>query len=336
MRIVITGASGNVGTALLRKLAGSGHEVRGVSRRRPPDVAPYRGVPWTETDLADLGSARLALDEALAGADAVVHLAWMIQPSHDRELLRRANQGGTRVVAEAALAAGVAHLLHMSSIGAYSPGPKVKVDESWPTAGIGSSHYSVDKVACEELLAEFAGSLVLSRARPTLILQEEAASEISRYFIGRLVPVSVLRRPLVRLAPWPEELALQFVHAADVAAALTLILEQRAAGDFNIAAEPIINRARYRETFGGVGPSMPKAALRALADLSWRAHLQPTDAGWIDLGLGLPLLDTARIRSLGWVPQHDGDETLRRFVDALAHRRGGSGPLLHPRRVLSG
>src|SRR5206468_10881851 len=77
LTVAVTGASGNVGTALLRRLttAGSGvAEVRGLARRRPPDVAPWAGVRW---HLADLGepASEAELDRFLAGADAVVHLA---------------------------------------------------------------------------------------------------------------------------------------------------------------------------------------------------------------------------------------------------------------------
>src|SRR3954452_24176614 len=102
MRVVITGASGNLGTALLRRLHRDGHQSVGVTRRRPPtDVEPYAGVQWHLLDLAaaDAG-ARLA--EVCVGADALVHLAWLIQPTHDRARLRRANQGGAQAVARAA------------------------------------------------------------------------------------------------------------------------------------------------------------------------------------------------------------------------------------------
>jgi UDP-glucose 4-epimerase len=134
MRIVVTGASGNVGTALLRALSRDGrHDLVGVSRRRPPDAAPYARVQWYEADLSDREAAEPVLAEALRGADVVVNLAWMIQPSHDRELMRRTNVEGTRLVADAARKAKVAHLVHMSSIGTYSPGPGKRIDESWPT-----------------------------------------------------------------------------------------------------------------------------------------------------------------------------------------------------------
>jgi nucleoside-diphosphate-sugar epimerase len=284
-------------------------------------------------DVAASGAAA-ELTTAFRGADAVVHLAWLIQPSHDREALRRTNQDGTRAVAEAARAAAVRHLVHLSSIGTYAAAPGRTVDESWAHTGIPTSSYSVDKAWCENLLDGFEDDLAVTRVRPTLVLQEDAASEISRYFLGRLVPVSVLNRPLLRVGPWPAALAVQFVHADDVAAAISLILRAGAAGAFNVASDPPVDRDVFRGLFGGVGPSVPKPVLRAAATLTWRAHLQPTDAGWIDLGFDLPLMRTDRLRGLGWTPTRSGPEVLRSFLAALQSRAGGSGPLLYPRRLL--
>src|SRR5919202_3545678 len=87
LTVAVTGASGNVGTALLRRLTAPGSGVagvRGLARRRPPDVEPWSGVRW---HLADLGedASRAQVEEFVAGADAVVHLAWALQPGRKAE-----------------------------------------------------------------------------------------------------------------------------------------------------------------------------------------------------------------------------------------------------------
>lgn len=332
MRVVVTGASGNVGTAVLRRLAADGHEAIGVSRRRPPDEPPFAGVPWHQIDLG-ARSAPAALAEAMRGAEAVVHLAWMIQPSHDREAMLRANQDGSRAVLSAVRASGVGHLVHMSSVGAYSPAEQgVCVDESWPCDGVPTSFYSVDKAAVEHLLDTVApDEFTLSRLRPTLILQPGAASEIARYFLGPLLPMKAVRPSVMRLMPWPKALCVQFVHADDVADAVMRILLDRIPGAFNVAADPTLDRATYRETFGGVGPSVPGRVLGIGAGITWRLHLQPTAKGWVDLGTRAPLMDTTRLRSLGWQPRHSGTDTLREFVEAMRRGEGDTGPLLYPK-----
>src|SRR5688572_32062678 len=88
--VAVTGATGNLGTALLRRLTAPGTgvaEVRGLARRRPPDTAPYDGVQWHLADLGAVDSAD-ALPAFLDGVDAVVHLAWELQPGRRPDDLR--------------------------------------------------------------------------------------------------------------------------------------------------------------------------------------------------------------------------------------------------------
>lgn len=71
-----------------------------------------------------------------------------------------------------------------------------------------------------------------------------------------------------------------------------------------LLSRPVIDRASFRETFGGVGPPTPQRLLRLGVQASRLLHLQPTNAGWVDMGMLSPLMDTTRIRVLGWPPQH--------------------------------
>src|SRR5687767_2665335 len=117
LTVAVTGATGNLGTALLRRLtdeAGGVAEVRGLSRRRPSAVAPYDRVRWFAADLST-PECEETLAEFLDGVDAVVHLAWALQPGREPERLRAVNVDGTRRMARAAKAAGVGHVIHMSS-----------------------------------------------------------------------------------------------------------------------------------------------------------------------------------------------------------------------------
>src|SRR5438045_3374316 len=106
---------------------------------------------WVEADVA-----RDDLVPAFTGADAVVHLARTIQPSHDSALLWRVNVLGSQRVFEAAARAKVPALVYASSVGAYSPGPKDRfVDETWPTNGIETSFYARHKAEVERRLDTF-------------------------------------------------------------------------------------------------------------------------------------------------------------------------------------
>src|ERR1700742_4230823 len=135
MRVVVTGAPGNVGTAVLRALnAEPGVDQLVAVARRPP----IRSLSGAEFVGADVSTD--SLEPIFAGADVVVHLAWLIQPGRDESVTRAVNVDGSRRVFEAVVATGVPSLVYASSVGAYSPGPKDRfVDESWPTGGIASS-----------------------------------------------------------------------------------------------------------------------------------------------------------------------------------------------------
>lgn len=333
MRIVVVGASGNVGTALLRELAE--HDLVGLARR-PPEPAAFPGVTWHSVDLT--GDVDRELETAFAGADAVVHLAWGFQPTHDEAYLERLALGGTSQVLAAAARARVPHVLHMSSLGAYSPGRDDLADETYPTEGVPTSPYSRHKAAAERILDDFETEhpdVVVTRMRPSLIAQRTAASGLLRYVVPAAVPAEALR--LARVLPLDRDFRIQLTHADDVAAAFRLAIEQRAHGAFNLAAEPVLWPADIAAALGARHVHVPITVLRRAADLSWRAHLQQVDVGWLDMAWQLPLLDATRARTeLGWTPRHDARAVLQEVVDALREGAHGSTPALRQRTVREG
>lgn len=339
MRIVITGASGNVGTALLRRLAHEdGHEVVGVVRTPPSDLSGVYGrAQWHAVDVAD-PAATDALRAALRGADVVVHTAWLIQPSRDPEELARVNLGGTRAVVDAVLAERVPHLVHLSSVGAYAPHPADDsvVAETWPTRGIGASQYSHEKAAVEaelDVVERENPGLVVSRVRPALVFQHDAGSEIARYFLGALVPARFVRSLHVPAVPLPHGLRFQLVHADDLADALTRIVLRTAPGAFNVADEPVLGGRDLVHALGAGRPvGVDHRVARAAVSASYRARLHPVHPGWLDLLLGVPRMSTGRARAeLGWAPAHAAADVLAELLDGMRSHAGTSSPALRAR-----
>ncbi|HEX7201443.1 MAG TPA: NAD-dependent epimerase/dehydratase family protein [Arthrobacter sp.] len=345
MRIAITGASGNAGTALLRNLQGQlakkpgSLQLTGISRRLPDTSRePYAGVEWHTLDIG-VDADRPLLESALAGVDAVVHLAWQIQPNRDLEQLYRTNVNGTRRVLEAARTAGVKQIVCASSVGAYSKAPKDRrVDESWPAGGMAGSHYSRHKAEQEEILDRFAEAepgIAVARLRPGLIFQSEAGSEIGRYFLGRVIPRLLPGKPRVPLLPVPDNLIFQAVHADDVAEAYWRAIDQRASGAFNIAAEPVLTPQELARIVGArrILP-VPMGLLHAVVDIAWRLRLQPTDSGWVEMAAGAPIMDTSRARRiLGWEAKTSSVDAVKEVLEGMGKGKGVSpSPLLKPRR----
>ena len=337
MRLVVTGASGNVGTALLRRLVDEGHEVTGVCRRVPPSVPPYDAVRWHRADLSECSAEDLV--GVFRGADAVVHLAWGFQPTRDARYHHRLGIGGTAAVVEACRLAGVPHLVHQSSVGAYAPtddgGPGVSVStrvrEDAPRGGVPTSVYNRDKTGAEEVLdrhaARHPGAPTIARMRPGFVLHAEAASDLVRYFTPAVVPTRLLR--WLPVLPVDRRLSVPVVHGADMAEALLAAVRHGRDGAFNIAAEPPLTRDVMAAELGARPVQLPLPVLRALVRLSWALHLQPVSVGWLDLAYAVPLMDTTRAaEELGWHPRHGATEALHEVVDAIAAgRSGASAPL---------
>jgi UDP-glucose 4-epimerase len=320
MRVVVVGATGNAGTSLLTALSAdaSVDEIVGVARRRPG--LQYDRTRWVTADIT-----RDDLVETFRGADAVVHLAWLIQPSHDRDETRRVNVEGSRRVFDAAAAADVPALVYASSVGAYSPGPKDRrVDETWPTDGIPTSFYSRDKAQVESILDSFElahPDMRVVRLRPALIFKGDAASGIRRLFAGPLLPTSLLRRRLIPIVPRLERLRFQGVHSLDIGQAYRLAVLRDVRGAFNVAAEPVLDPDELGRLLDARPVPVPARALRVAVDATWRLRLQPTPPGWLDLALGVPLMDTTRAREeLGWSPTRSAGDALLELIDAM--RRG--------------
>ncbi len=324
MRVVVFGASGNVGTSVLEALRAEEavDEIIGVARRRP-----LHAYPRTTSVEADV--TRSELVPILRGADAVVHLAWLIQPGRDESVTHAVNVAGSERLFRATVEADVPAIIYASSVGAYSPGPKDRfVDESWPTDGIRTSFYSRHKAAVERQLDRLEREqpdMRIVRMRPALIFKREAASEIRRLFAGPLLP------RLIPVIPNVPGLRFQAVHSLDVGDAYRRVIVGDARGAFNLAADPVLDPERLASMLHARRVKIPAAAIRAAAAVAFALRLSPTEAGWVDMALEVPLLDSGRARrELGWEARHTSTEALAELMDGMRSGAGLDTPPLAP------
>jgi nucleoside-diphosphate-sugar epimerase/putative sterol carrier protein len=292
MKIVVTGGSGQLGTILLRRLAAD-RAVKSLVCLdiRPPIVAS----PKLTTVLADVRDE--GLERSMEGADALVHLAFLVTQAVPREEMRSINVDGSKNVFRAALHARVPAVVYASSVAAYGvfkdhPRPIV---EDTPRRYQSSLMYAATKFEVEAHLDELEAAYPdtsFARLRPGILAGVRMDHGLGRALSARLILDAGNPEP-----PW--------VWDEDVAEAAVLALKKRARGAFNVVADdPILPRA-FAEAAGFRYVRLPKAVLAGLAKLPRElTGVPPGDPAWIEAAAAPMVIASEKAKQeLGWRPR---------------------------------
>lgn len=335
MRIVVVGATGNIGTALLRAAGASGAvtSIDAVSRRGPGSLAPPAGVAVRHHELDVAGRADSSGNRALAhlasGADAVVHLAW----SWDRspEVASAANAAISANVLRAARHAR--QVVVGSCATAYAPSYELTPrGEDWPVTGVAASSSSMDKVGLEQLTDRFATEcprVVVTRVRAATTLQESVgAALLRRQLTGRL-PLPGRSRGIPVLV-WPKGLRIQVAHADDVAATILAAVERRSPGAFNIASPQVLTGEDVAAAIGaGRLVEISREAASTAHRVARGMHLVRSGPGLLASLDAQPVLDTSRAADLlGVRASWSAADVVAAAARGIAARREGWTPAL--------
>jgi nucleoside-diphosphate-sugar epimerase len=324
LTVAVTGPTGTFGFGLVPLLQSEPRVQRMVGIARRPFDPAAQG--WTKMEYRQ-GDVRepAALQEAFAGADVVVHLAFMITGTASRETIRAINIDGTLNTFRAAAAAGAKRFVYASSVAAYgwhSDNP-IGMTEEWPTRPARRLFYGQEKAEVERLLAEESGrqpSLDLYVLRPPIVLGPNAvgAKEVLPGPLARLGPLigRLAGRSLVPLPTLVADLPVQFIHEADVGSAfLKCVLGAGPPGPYNIAADGVMTGREVARELGFTPlpfPARPvQLAARAAAALPTPPFVPPA-AEWIEAISHPSIMDTTKAkRELGWQPRYDALGALR-------------------------
>jgi len=322
MRIVVIGATGNVGTSVVESLARAPEvtSILGLARRLPGWAVPK--TDWASADIVTDD-----LSPHLRAADAVVLLAWLFQPTHDPVVTWRTNVLGSIRALQAVADARAPALVYASSVGAYSPGPKNRrVDETWPTHGFPTAGYFREKAYMERVLDSFEHEHPdrrVVRMRTGFIFKRESASQQRRLFAGPLLPHSLVRPGLIPILPDLPALQFQALHSYDAGEAYRLAVLGSARGAFNLAAEPVLDTAELAALLKARPVRTASGVVRSALAAAWHLHLVPASPQLFDAVLQLPVMDIARAHEeLGWSPRYSALDAMREFLAGL--REGAS------------
>ncbi len=315
--VAVTGAAGNLGRLVVDRLlaAESVERVLALDRREID-----RSHPKLTSAIGDVRDP--ALDQKLAGVDAVVHLAFIVERgSRDEKLTEEVNIGGTRNVAAAVAKAGVKQLVYASSVASYgfrAQNDGVEITEEAPLHGDEGFYYPRHKAITDRLLAEFADAhpdIAVARMRPSIFIGPK--TDPAR--------VAALRAPLF-FYPSGTDLPVQVTHEDDVADAFVLALEKEARGAFNVAAGEPLPFSRWGAAMGKPRVRLPDLAVKAF-ELAYRRGIGDVDPAWLhDTSRHELIVSSAKLRSeLGWAPRFDSTGAVLRAIARRPTAAAGAG-----------
>ena len=183
MKYLITGGSGYIGSRLTDLLVQhEDNEVVNLDIRAP--AVPRSRTRFVHMDIRDRGIAALIAEER---PDALVHLAFVLNPIRDEHRMYDIDVNGTANVLDAAAAAGVPHLLVASSTTAYGAWPDnpVPIPEEHPVRGLPAYEYARDKTEIDRLCQLWAAQhpeSTMTIVRPTIVFGPNVDNYIVRFW----------------------------------------------------------------------------------------------------------------------------------------------------------
>lgn len=309
MRVAITGGSGQLGTLVLRRLAGERSITRIVAVDLRPPLVASKKIENVRLDIRDK-----SLGAALAGCEVLVHLAFMVAKRAPRAVQDSVNVGGSENVFRSALAAGIRRMLYASSVAQYGVVPTLPVPVVEDTLRTRQPEfwYACAKHDVERRLDELERAhpdLRLARFRPAILIGNRMEHQLG----------SLLRKGLL-----PDVSNLPVVWDEDVADAFLLALRTGAKGAYNLAADDQLPPRELARLTGlsTVGPGVMRAVRAGEKLLTVLRVVPPADPGWsVRMDKKLVYSSEKAKRELGWKPKcPTARDVLERLVQTVPRK----------------
>ena len=242
-----------------------------------------------------------------AELDAMLHLAWIFNPSHHSRHMYDVNVNGTQNVLAACRQAGIKHIVSPGSTtayGAHADNPEW-LEEDRPLRGNPDFPYSHHKVLVERFfdeVEEHNPQTVLTRLRACIVLGGGVDN-----FVRTILLMRGLRHASVRGHGPP----IQFLHEDDLASLLLQVLVERPRGIYNVTPDDSVTIAQVAAITGNPVIDYPYWLLRPLTALLWSLRLLPVPSSYLPFLKYRWTASNARIKTeLGWRPRYSSREAL--------------------------
>jgi UDP-glucose 4-epimerase len=303
MRYVITGGSGYIGSRLVDLLERRDDTEKIVICDLAPPKAYRPRTEFERVDVRDRAGVRAVLDRVRP--DVLVHLAFILNPSHDEEFAYNVDVNGTQNVLEAADRAGTGQVLVTTSGVAYGafPDNSVPLTEDDPVRGVAGFSYARDKTESDRLCQLWAAThpdRVMTIVRPCIVFGPNVDNYLVRLWTKQPFAVDV----------GTIDTHTQFVHEDDVVEGITALLLGRHGGAFNVAGDGLMTNRECAELIGVPIRRMPLRLYRGLARVMWRLRQSEIPPGGIEFALHSWLVSNEKLkRTTGWTPKYSSRET---------------------------
>lgn len=306
--VAVTGASGYLGRRVLSALEG----LDGVRRVIGIDVVEP-GISTRNLEFYRLDVRSSAVRDVIAGADVLVHLAFILRPQRDEEEMADVNVGGTRNVLAAAVGAGVRKVVYASSVTAYGAHPDndFPLTEESSIRPIRDFSYSAHKGECEEILQDFREThpgVVVTVLRPAVVLGPQVEG-----FVAGLVE-SPFSLTVVGYEP-----PVQVVHEDDVTHAIVFALENDLDGSYNLCADGWVPQDRAIRLLGQRRIPLGYEDAQRRMDRLWRIGASDFPPSFVPFLMYPWVMSNVKIKDAGFTFRHGNEDTLR---DAAQARKG--------------
>jgi UDP-glucose 4-epimerase len=274
------------------------------------DVSPWKGgFDKVVFHREDIRSARI--DDLLAGADVLYHLAFIVGEIQDKDETRDININGSQNVFAACAKNGVSKVIYTSSMTVYGARPDnlIGLTEASPICRDQGNYYNTSKAEVEDFARAFFKDhpkITFTILRAALLVGPKIDNMFSRLWSLKVSPL-----------PVGNTTHNQLIHEDDLGEALHLAFQKDVPGVYNVTADDAVTTEWCFRTAGAIVFRLPAFVLRPLANLGFKLHLFPASGGWVDLSKYTVFgLSHKFKKATGWKPKYTSEQAFLTYIEA--------------------